>query len=354
MAAKRPTLIRGRKSRIDRGGRLILMLVDAERYDEDDPFFERLSNIAEMEHHVAEGLRRMSYEVHAFPISGKNSADLVSELERRKPLLVFNLVQHLYWDRLRSADIPALLELLGIPCTGCGSFSMPLALDKAASKLIVTNVGLSVPRFAVVPLGRDVPKLHLCFPVIVKPRIGGASLGISLSSVAHNRRQLEVRVHHVHRRYNQAAICEEFIVGREFSVGLIEDSGTPVALPVRETFFGRSAEGGPSFATETLKNSALYRARWNVSYGKALVDSELEVRIQAFAIAAYRALGLKGYSRVDLRYTCDDRLYLLEANPNPDVTPEFFGIMADWGRLNYTDLLAKIMLSALESCGAPR
>jgi len=328
------------------------MLVDVERYDKNDPHFEHPPQAAEMEHQIASGLRRMSYDVYAFAISGDNAAELFGELERRRPLLVFNLVQHLYWDRLRSADIPALLELLGIPYTGCGSFGMLLALDKATSKQIVTNSGLSAPRFAVVPVAAAVPKTQLCFPVIVKPRIGGASQGISLSSIVHDWRQLKARVRHVHRRHRQAAICEEFIVGREFSVGVIDDGGMPLALPVRETFFGGVAAGGPRFATERLKTSAAYRTRWNVSYGKAQIDSELEDRIRAFGVKAYRALELKGYSRIDLRYSSDGRLYLLEANPNPDLTLEFFGIMAGWAGMNYTDLLAKIMTSALECHGA--
>jgi D-alanine-D-alanine ligase len=273
---------------------------------------------------------------------------MMALIEREKPLVAFNLVEHLRWDRLLSPNVPSLLELLGVPFTGCSNVGMSIALDKAASKQILREHGVTAPRFRIIPDGARAGDARLEYPIIVKPRFGGGSEGISRASLVRNRRELAARVRRVHSRFRQPAICEEFIEGREFSVGIIGNGSSAFALPVRETIFGLANRGGPSFATEMLKRSQDYRDRWRISYCKAAIDRRLEDDIIRFCIRAYNALELCGYARIDLRQAADGRLFFLEANPNPDLSPRVFGVMASWIGLGYGDLLQSIIESALQ------
>ncbi len=327
----------------------VLLLVDEETIEASDPqLIKPRSKRMLMEHHVARGLRELGYTVDVYPFSDGKVADLISRVDRDRPSVAFNLVEHVRTDRLLSPDIPALLELLEIPYTGCDSIGMSLALDKAGSKQLLRDKNLDAPRFFVVVAGTRCPKSSLRFPIIVKPRFEGGSEGISLASVVDNHKQLEARVRFVHKRIRQPAICEEFIEGREFSVGVLGNGPSAFALPVRETVFGSAARGGPSFATETVKGSERYRERWKISYCKAAIDEELEYRIRAFCRTAYLALELSGYARIDLRQSVDGRLFFLEANSNPDLSPHVFGLMAAWVGLDYGQMLKTIIRFALE------
>lgn len=332
------------------------MLVDPEAIVAGDLHFEGAPDApnAQVEHRIAAELRRSGYEVRGFPFSAGRVKSLMIMIEQERPRVAFNLVEHLWADRLLSPDVPALLELLDMPYTGCSSIGMSLALDKGASKQLILDEGLTAPRFIVVPNGAPVPRTSLRFPIIVKPRFGGGSEGVSLSSLVRDRVQLDARVKYIHRRYRQAAICEEFIAGREFSVGVLGYGASAFALPVRETVFGSAVDGGPSFATQTVKGSRTYRERWSIRYAKADIDTALEEAIRAFCLRAYAALELCGYARIDLRVSAEHVPFFLEANPNPDLSPHVFGVMASWIGMTYKALLKTIIESALESHLAER
>jgi D-alanine-D-alanine ligase len=342
---------RRRKSRSSRikAKKTVLVLVDEEAIDATDPQFRRaVDEKSYMEHHVIKGLRQAGYRADVFGFSDGSIENLLARVDRDKPLVAFNLVEHLRTDRLMSPDIPALLELLDIPYTGCGSVGMSLALDKGGSKQLLLDKKLGVPRFVVVAKGAAYPKDSLRFPVIVKPRFGGGSEGISLASVTHDHRQIEARLRFIHRQLRQPAICEEFIAGREFSVAVLGNGSKAFALPVRETVFGSADKGGPSFATQAVKGDERYRERWKISYGKAAIGEALERRLRAFGVAAYRTLEMRGYARIDIRHSADGRLFFLEANSNPDLSPRFFGLMAEWVGVAYPQLLQRIIGFALE------
>jgi len=337
------------QSKRARRAKSILLLVDEEAISAYDPQLRSLNGRkVYMEHRVARGLRKAGFKVDVYPFSDGKVDDLISRVDRDRTLVVFNLVEHVRTDRLLSPDVPALLELLKIPFTGCDSVGMSLALDKAGSKQMLIDKNLTAPRFIVVAEGAICPKSSLRFPVIVKPRYEGGSDGISRSSLVHNHMQLEARTRFVHRMLHQPAICEEFIEGREFSVGVLGNGPSAFALPVRETVFSGAAQGGPSFATQMVKASERYRERWNISYCKAAVDDDLEHSVRAFCLDAYRELNLGGYARIDLRRSPDGGLFFLEANANPDLSPHVFGVMAAWAGMDFGQLLHKIIGFALE------
>jgi len=321
----------------------IALLVDAIEVSRDDPQFEAGNDpaTAKMEHHIAAGLRRLGHDVSVYPVEISRRRRFLG-LPSERPDLCFNLVEQLFYDRRLSSNVPALLELLDIPYTGCSSIGISVALDKAGSKQILARAGLATPGFAVVPVGSKAPG-GLGFPAIVKPRFGGGSEGITLSSVVHDRRSLAERVRYVHEHFRADAICEEFIPGRELSVGVLGVGRKATVLPVRETVFGSAATGGPAIATDRVKHSASYRRRWNVSYQRAVLDSEVEREVQTFCRQAFRFLELSGYVRFDLRWSERRGPVFLEVNPNPDLSPQVFGVMASWAGLDYEMLLDAII-----------
>ena len=331
----------------------VLVLVDFETVSEDDPQFRLscLPELASMEHHIVGGLRNLRHHVRVLPFRGAVH-EVVRRIRLLRPDLVFNLVEHIGGDRRLSPCIPALLSLLNIPYTGCSEIGMSLSLDKAGSKGILSDCGLSVPDFFVVSPGEKA-RWH-GFQTIVKPRFGGGSEGLSLNSVVDNADDLQRRARSIHRQFCQDAVCERFICGRELSVGLLGNGGDVFALPVRETFFGRAAEGGPSFCTERVKASASYRSQWEITYGRAVLSESVERRVKEFCVSAYRHLELSGYARIDLRFTEAGQLFFLEANPNPDLSPRVFGLMSSWVDMSYEDLLALILRLAWERHGSAR
>ncbi|HEY0430500.1 MAG TPA: ATP-grasp domain-containing protein, partial [Pyrinomonadaceae bacterium] len=242
---------------------------------------------------------------------------------------------------------PALLEVLRVPYTGSSAIGMA-SLDKATSKQAVSSVGFPVPQFVVLPVGvTRMPRCELTFPAIVKSQFGGASVGLTLRSVVHSKHELIRQAREIHQRLGESAICEQYIDGPELSVGLVEDRNGLLVLPIRETVFGRAAEGGPGFCTERVKDSFSYRDRWGIHYRRAQLPSAVDRRIRKLCKDAFRVLGLSGYGRFDLRLNSAGDPVFIEANSNPDLSPRYFGIMASWMGLAYEDVLVKILWAAL-------
>jgi D-alanine-D-alanine ligase len=304
----------------------------------------------ESEHFVSAGLKRLNHDVSVIPFQPVRGdlRTFAHDLIRLKPDLVFNFVEHMDGDRRRSARVPALLDALRIPYTG-SSASGIASIDKAASKRAVKAVGFAVPPFVVVPIGATgTLRRRFDFPAIVKPQFGGASVGLTLRSVIHSERQLMQRARDIHDRLDQPAICEQYVDGRELSVGLIEGEKDLLVLPIRETVFARMDQGGPRFCTERVKDSAAYRDRWGIRYERARLPSALDQRIRNLCKDAFRSLGLSGYARIDVRLDSAGTPVFLEANANPDLAPRYFGIMASWMGLTYEDLLVRILRAGLE------
>lgn len=327
----------------------VLLLVDPEFFNPADPDFLKVTPDTESEHFVSAGLKALHHEVTALPFKPyrRDLRTIADDILRCKPDIVFNFTEHMDGDRCLAAHVPALLDVLHIPYTGSSALGIA-SIDKAGSKHAVSTVGFPVPPFVVVPLGAcATPHVTFDFPTIVKPQFGGASIGLTLRSIVHSERELMRQARIIHQRLGQAAICEQYIDGPELSVGLIEDKNDLLVLPVRQTVFGRTDQGGPRFCTERVKDSYKYRDRWSIRYERAQLPPALDRRIQTLCKAAFRVLRLSGYARMDLRVDSAGNPVFLEANANPDLAPRYFGIMASWMGLTYQDLLVKILQAGL-------
>jgi D-alanine-D-alanine ligase len=326
----------------------ILVLVDPCTVFEDDPDFEHIQDLdtASMEHHIVAGLRGLKHQVEVLAFHS-DTRQTLAQIQNARADVVFNLVELVDGDRRKSMQVPAVLDLLRIPYTGCAAVGTSLSLDKVVSKQILSDQGLSVPRFATWPVGAAACSRKLRFPVIVKPRYGGGSEGISLASIVHEPRQLAKRANYIHNRLQQSAICEEYIAGRELSVGIFGNGKPLLVLPTRETVFDTAGEGGPAIATDRVKSSRTYRERWKISYQKANLTADLQSAVSTLAHEAYLHLELTGYARIDMRLDPQRGPVFLEANANPDLNPRVFGVMASWVGISYEQLLTGIIELAL-------
>ncbi len=293
---------------------------------------------------VLAGLRRLGHDVQILGLSDE-LAPLRQHVEGFAPHIVFNLLMEFQDVAVYQAHVTSYLELLRVPYAGCNPRGLLLARDKALAKRIFRSHRIPTPGFQVHPLGRRPrPRAGLGFPQFVKSVDEEASLGIAKASLVHDTESLVDRIEFVHRHLGTDAIAEEYIEGRELTVGVLGNDRLH-ALPVWELFFDNLPPGEPRIATARVKWDLAYQKRLGVSNGPAReLPAETGRELGRLAKRIYRGLGLSGYARIDLRMRPDGRVYALEANPNPDLTDdEDFAMSAAAAGLPYPALLQRIL-----------
>ncbi len=264
-----------------------------------------------------------------------------------QPQVCFNLLVEFHGAAHYDQHVASYLELHRQPYTGCNPRGMTLARDKALSKKVLAWEGLPVPRFCVFPRGRRTRRpADLAFPLFVKSVDEEASLGISTASIVRNEQQLSERVAFVHQKVGTDAIAEEYVEGREFYVGVLGNA-RPMVFPPWELRIANLPKGVPNIATRRIKWDLAYQRRLGVKNGLAQLPPELERQVERVSRRVYAALGLSGFARLDYRLRDDGRFYLLEANPNPDLTyGEDFAESAEAAGLEYEQLIDRIVALA--------
>jgi D-alanine-D-alanine ligase len=296
-----------------------------------------------MEYDVIETLREMGHTVRVLGIHDDLSG-IRPTAEEFGPHIVFNLMEAFAGVTTFDQNVVSYLELLRLPYTGCNPRGLVLARDKALSKKLLAYHRIPVPDFTVVRPGRR-PALskRLTFPLIVKSLFFEASAGISQASVVENADQLARRVTFIHEKLGTAAIIEQFIDGRELYVGVVGNERLEV-FPVWEMSFEKMPENRWKIATERVKWSTQYQKKHGIMTDKATLDTALTERVQRVAKRAYRALDLNGYARIDFRMDEQDRMYVLEANPNPNLAyGEDFAESSEVSGMSYERLLERII-----------
>jgi D-alanine-D-alanine ligase len=296
------------------------------------------------EYDVISTVRGMGHEVQAIGVH-----DDLGEIRRLatewKPHVAFNLLEGFDDITIFDQNVVSYLELLKLSYTGCNPRGLLLARDKSLSKKLLAYHRIPVPEAEVYRIGRPIrrPK-RLAFPIIIKSLTQEASIGISQASVVESDEKFKERVTFIHESIGTTAIAEQYIEGRELYVGILGNQ-TLQALPVWELFFTNMPEGAKRIATDRVKWSVKYQKKYGVDSGAAtdLPDGIAE-RIQHVCKRAYRALELSGYARIDLRLDADGHVWLLEANPNPQIARgEDFAESAAMAGLNYEAVLQRII-----------
>jgi len=289
-------------------------------------------------------LQEMGHEVHPLGVSDDLGV-LRRAIEQIKPHVCFNLLEEFHGMGVYDSHVVSYLELMRQPYTGCNPRGLMLAHNKAMSKMICRYHRIPVPRFAEFPMGRKVrrPK-RLDFPLLVKSLTEEGSVGISQASIVHDDEKLTERVEFIHRTVNTDAIAEQYIEGRELYVGVLGNDRLQV-LPVWEMVFPKLRDDAPRIATDKVK--------WDLRYQKKIgldtkpaddINEGLNRKINHLCKRIYRSLGLSGYARMDLRLTSDGRVYLIEANPNPNLSyGEDFAESAETAGISYDQLLHKLI-----------
>jgi D-alanine-D-alanine ligase len=295
------------------------------------------------EYDVARALEILGHEVNLLGL-GEELAPIRRTVEEWEPHVVFNLLAHFHDVGLYGAYVVSYLELLKLPYTGCNPRGMMLADDKTLCKRMLQSHRIPTPRFSIVRRG-SVPRLRrgLDFPLFVKSGVEHASWGISQASIVHDEASLRERVRFVHQSIGSDAIVEEYIEGREIYVGVMGNQRLQ-ALPVWELRFENLPEGSEPIATHRAKWNRKYQERVGVKSGRAHLDPEQALAIQRIAKRIYRALGLSGCARIDLRLTPEGQIYVLEANANPELAEdEDFALSAHAAGIEYTALIQRLI-----------
>jgi D-alanine-D-alanine ligase len=274
---------------------------------------------------------------------------LLGGLNRRRPELVFNLMETFGDDPLGAVGVVGLLDLLELRYTGGGPGEFYLQADKALTKKLLAFDGIAYPDFAVFTRDADLEaggKLRM--PLLVKPLRMDASIGIDGRSLVHSAKEMMERVVAIHEKVRDAAFVEEYIEGREFYVGVLGNQNPTVFPPVEMDFSGL-----PDNKPHVLDAKSKWSQNSTEFKGTRAVLPELpdalRARLQKVALDAYRALRVRDYGRIDLRLTGGGDIYVIEVNASCylEQTGEFARAAAAAG-IDYTTLINRIVE---EACG---
>jgi D-alanine-D-alanine ligase len=256
--------------------------------------------------------------------------------------LIFNIAEGVE-GRNREAQVPALCELLGIPYTGSDSATLAIALDKALGKKVLLQHDILTPRFQVMESARERLSPDMRFPLIVKPNAEGSSKGIGSTSVVDSEEELRAAVKVCVERYRQPALVEEYIAGREFTVGLLGDKRPRVLPPMEIKFKKNTARPVYDYAVKQEWEEHVY-----YECPARLTEAEQKA-MEKIARATFWALDCRDVARVDLRMDADGRIYVLEVNPLPGLTPGYSDLVliAQAVGMEYDQLIAEIMVGGL-------
>jgi D-alanine-D-alanine ligase len=258
--------------------------------------------------------------------------------------LIFNIAEGLM-GRNREAQVPALCELLGIPYTGSDSATLAIALDKALTKKVLKQHNILTPEFQLFETGREKLNPLLKFPVIVKPNTEGSSKGIGSTSVVDDEPGMRVLVKQLIEKYRQPALVEEYIPGREFTIGLLGDR-RPRVLPPMEIVFKDKANVRPVYDFQV-------KQEWEKHVGyecpAKLTSTELKA-IERAARDTFDALTCRDVARVDVRMNAAGQVYVLEANPLPGLTPDYSDLVliGKAAGIDYKTLIGEILAGGLK------
>jgi D-alanine-D-alanine ligase len=294
------------------------------------------------DHYLYAALRRLGHEV-VFEHFGPDIRQSIERLDAASPDLVFNLSQHMFHDRGYSFFAPAMLEALGYSYTGNHSRGMLFSIDKGLCKTILRQAGVLVPNYAVYPNDSIKTMRSLAFPLLIKVARSGGSTALTRRSLVRRPGDLLSALRTQYREWDQPLTCEEFVAGREFSVGVVERGGVPECLPPAEWYFPPGLDVLRTFVSSKLKWDKKYQKKLGVRYQRARLPESLMERIDSVSKKAFRALEFRDYASFDFRLATDGSLYLVDANANPGIWPG----SGRWKSVPFGSLVQEIIQNAL-------
>jgi len=303
-------------------------------------FLNQISNIKKI-------LSKKFLEVNTLAVNS-DIRSFIKKILYYSPDVIINFVESVEGNSNLESYVAGLYDLLGIPFTGNNSITLGNCLNKVRTKQILKSHGIKTPRYFIAEVNHF-PKsseLKLRFPVITKLIREDASIGISEYSVINNSKELKGQLEYLFENYNQEVLIEEYIEGRELNVAILGNQ----VLPISEICFDGLPENLPKIIT--------YEAKWSPesTYYKntvpkcpAELEEKLKLRIEKIALKAFDALECRDYARVDIRLSKENVPYVIEVNPNPDISPDAgFIRSAAAAKISYEEVLYKITELALQ------
>ncbi|MFI5206434.1 MAG: ATP-grasp domain-containing protein [Gemmatimonadales bacterium] len=264
---------------------------------------------------IFEALGRLGHQPSYLVIDGADPSLLA--VAKTRADLIFNLSESYAGDDTKDMNVAAYLDLLDLPYTGAGPQGLYLAQNKSLAKKLFHFHDIRTPFFAVSYKGFSEHAHDIAFPLIVKPQSEDGSIGIDAGSVVSSVKELMERIHYIHEEFDTPALIEEYIEGREIYASILGNE-QPEALPLVEMDLSKLPEGTPRIAGTEVKwdkdTEAYRKTRSRIAED---LDGETAESLQQTAVAAYQALQLRDYGRIDLRLTGEGKIYVIEANPNP-------------------------------------
>ncbi|MFH1305026.1 MAG: ATP-grasp domain-containing protein, partial [Candidatus Omnitrophota bacterium] len=245
--------------------------------------------------------------------------EIAEKIKKEKVDFVFNIAEG-YNGRNRESHVPSVLEMLGIPYSGSDPLTLGLTLDKAITKKVAFHSGIPTPRFKTIKKIDDLflTENRLCYPLITKPVWEGSSKGIYNSSKVFHESELEKNVRFLFKKYpDTPVLVEEYVEGKEITVGVMGND-PPQVLGLMEIVNKINPESDFFYSLETKRNWAKL-----VDYvAPPDISQLLEKHIRHYAVSAFREFGCRDIARIDFRISRHDRIFMLEVNPLPGLSPE--------------------------------
>jgi D-alanine-D-alanine ligase len=273
------------------------------------------------------------------------------KLKELKPDIVFNIAEG-FNGVSREAQIPSMLDMLQVPYTGSDPLTLATCLDKARAKEILSYYKIPNAKFIIADKTEQLKNINLQYPLIVKPVSEGSSKGIFSSSFVKTKYEMIKEAERIIIEYNQAALIEEFLPGREFTAAIIGNGDEAEVLPIVEISYN-------DFPDDFIPIYS-YEAKWildtkenplEVFSCPAKIDKMLEKRIKEIVLKTYNILRCKDWSRIDVRLDSKGEPNIIEINPLPGILPDpeensCFPKAARSAGMNYTEMINRVLLAA--------
>lgn len=292
---------------------------------------------------VVSSLRDLGHEVLPLGVYD-DLGDIRRAIVDWKPHIAFNLLEEFHGVGVYDHHVVSYLELMKQHYTGCNPRGLLLSHDKPLAKKILHFHRIHTPGFFVIARGKKPRKpAGFEYPLLVKSVSEDASLGITQDSIVYDDKNLFDRIEFVHAETETDALVETYIDGRELYVGVMGNRRLKT-LPIWEMVFKNAPEGMPQIATAKVKWDLEYQRKLGIDTCHADLDEVTQQKIIKVCKRVYKALSLSGYARMDLRLNSKGDVYVLEANPNPNLSfGEDFAESADLVGIRYENLLQKII-----------
>ncbi|HAP34908.1 MAG TPA: D-alanine--D-alanine ligase [Bacteroidetes bacterium] len=306
--------------------------------------------VIEEKEDIQSALQSLGFETSIFNMSDDLDRFL-DYLKAMQPDVIFNMVESLGDYAIHEMHVAGVYELLGIAYTGSGPLTLGTCLNKARTKEILMQNGIPTARFLLVENANELSAetLKLSFPIIVKPSAEDASVGIDNNSIVNTFAELKDRIAFIAKKFQAPALVEEYIEGRELNVAIIGND-PPVVLPISEIDFSGLPSGYPKIVTYDAKwmdGTKEYEGTKGIC--PSILPAEVEKEVKDLALRAYNLMECRDYARVDIRLSKAMKPFVLEVNPNPDLSSDAgYHRSAKTAGYSYPEAIGKIVGFAVE------